>query len=142
MKFYVMNRIPVKRRARFNVKTGRTYVDSRTQEDLQLVAQSYKGPFYTCPVAVIAFVYRQLPKAKKASEPFDCKPDVDNILKALMDGLNGVAYMDDKQVTVTYVKKLDREKLPGEYVKYAVIPVEKLTGQVFDMEGKICDSMS
>ena len=33
------------------------------------------------------------------------KPDVDNILKIVMDGLNGIAYPDDKQITDAHVKK-------------------------------------
>ena len=134
MKFHVMNRIPVKRRVRFNQKTGHTYVDAKTTADLKMVADSYKGAFYTCPVAIFAYVYKQIPKAriKKGSEPFDCKPDIDNVLKALMDGLNGVAYVDDKQVTQAYIKKLDRESIAGEYVKYAVVPVDKVTGVLIE----------
>jgi Holliday junction resolvase RusA-like endonuclease len=34
------------------------------------------------------------------------KPDCDNILKIIMDGLNGVAYPDDKLVCEAYVWKL------------------------------------
>lgn len=30
--------------------------------------------------------------------PYDKKPDADNVIKAVCDGLNGVAYCDDKQV--------------------------------------------
>lgn len=33
------------------------------------------------------------------------KPDVDNILKAVLDGLNGVAYEDDKQVVTARASK-------------------------------------
>ena len=34
------------------------------------------------------------------------KPDVDNVLKLILDGLNGTAYKDDKQVTEAHIKKL------------------------------------
>lgn len=38
------------------------------------------------------------------------KPDIDNVLKIIMDGLNGVAYYDDKQVVgVTIQKKFSAE---------------------------------
>lgn len=33
------------------------------------------------------------------------KPDIDNVLKIVLDGLNGIAYEDDKQVTESYVRK-------------------------------------
>lgn len=33
------------------------------------------------------------------------KPDIDNILKIIMDGLNGVAYHDDKQVVEVTIRK-------------------------------------
>lgn len=33
------------------------------------------------------------------------KPDIDNILKVVLDGLNGIAYEDDKQVTIVRCKK-------------------------------------
>ena len=34
-----------------------------------------------------------------------CKPDVDNIAKAVLDALNGVIWVDDKQVVELTVKK-------------------------------------
>ena len=34
------------------------------------------------------------------------KPDLDNVVKAVLDGLNGVAYADDKQVTRLQIEKL------------------------------------
>lgn len=33
------------------------------------------------------------------------KPDIDNLLKAILDGLNGVAFADDNQITDVTVKK-------------------------------------
>ena len=132
MKFYVVNRIPIKRRVRFNFKTGRAYTDSKTTADMKLVKSAYKGEYYTCPVALIVLIYKQLPKQKRDSEPFDVKPDIDNVLKAVMDGLKGVAYRDDNQVTVTYARKMKRESTPGEYVKFAVLPAEKITGVLID----------
>lgn len=34
------------------------------------------------------------------------KPDIDNIAKAVLDGLNGHAFADDKQVAALTVRKL------------------------------------
>lgn len=33
-------------------------------------------------------------------------PDVDNVCKALLDGMNGIAYSDDKQVAVLMIQRL------------------------------------
>lgn len=38
------------------------------------------------------------------------KPDIDNIAKAVLDALNGVAYRDDTQVVKLYVRKQYSEK--------------------------------
>lgn len=32
------------------------------------------------------------------------KPDIDNVLKSILDGMNNVVYYDDKQVTKVYVE--------------------------------------
>ena len=49
------------------------------------------------------------PRAKKAEAAAGKlapgKPDIDNILKVVLDGLNGIAYEDDKQVTIVQCKK-------------------------------------
>ena len=45
------------------------------------------------------------PKTVKRSEPF-VRPDIDKLVRAVLDGLTGVAYDDDQQVTkVTAVKE-------------------------------------
>lgn len=38
--------------------------------------------------------------------PYDKKPDADNVIKAICDALNGVAYVDDKQVYSASCEKL------------------------------------
>ena len=38
------------------------------------------------------------------------KPDIDNITKCILDGLNGVAYRDDTQVVEVSAKKIYAEK--------------------------------
>lgn len=129
MQFYVVNRIPVKRRVRFT-RSGHSYTDAETKADLQAVRDAYKGQCYTCPVALILYVGKQLPKNKKKPIPFDVKPDLDNVVKAVMDGLSGKAYLDDKLVTAIYAKKLDREQAQGEFVRFAVVPASSVTGEL------------
>ena len=51
-----------------------------------------------------------------------CKPDMDNIVKAVADALNGVAYKDDSGIVETHVYKrygpqaMLRVKLTGELI--------------------------
>lgn len=121
MVWYKLDTIPTKRRVRF-MRTGGTYIDKQTKSDLEMVRESYKGELYDGPVALHITVYKQLPKGKKREEPFTIKPDIDNIVKCIMDGLNGVAYKDDKQVVHIVAQKLMRQAIGGEFTMYAVEP--------------------
>ena len=40
------------------------------------------------------------------------KPDIDNLFKAIADALNGIAYVDDSQVTMLFASKVYSER-PG-----------------------------
>ena len=58
-------------------------------------------------------------KAKKEqlSESLHSKrPDIDNLTKAILDGLNGVAFVDDGQVAIINAKKVYSDK-PSVYVE-------------------------
>ena len=125
MKWYRLDAIPIKRRVRMT-KTGRTYTDIKTIHDLDMVRESYTGEFYEdCPVALHIVIYKQLPKSNKGEKPFITKPDIDNVIKCVMDGLNGVAYADDRQVTLIVAEKVDRQEYGGEWCMYRIVPVEK-----------------
>src|SRR5688500_16752540 len=55
------------------------------------------------PIALRVSIVLQTPaswskKRRALWNPAVARPDLDNSLKALMDGLNGVAWLDDKQV--------------------------------------------
>lgn len=54
------------------------------------------------------------------------KPDVDNVAKIIMDGLNGVAFSDDKQVVSLRVTKTFRLCEAGCWVY--VIPADEWEG--------------
>lgn len=58
-------------------------------------------------IAVIRHLPADRPKRVK-SEPDTFKPDIDNIAKAVLDALNGVAYEDDKQVVTLSVSEYPR----------------------------------
>ncbi len=54
--------------------------------------------------------YSKKKKKKLMNQGYPHKPDVDNIAKAILDSLNGIAYKDDAQVTcATIFKKYAEE---------------------------------
>ena len=60
--------------------------------------------------------------------PFTTKPDVDNLLKTVLDGLNGVAWEDDSQVTELHGYKLHRRR-GGKALTTATVFWEESDGQ-------------
>lgn len=55
-------------------------------------------------VEIKAFFVR--PKSNKHIHPTTVRLDADNIAKAICDGLNGIAYLDDKQIVGLIINKL------------------------------------
>lgn len=104
-----------KQRPRHNGKTGTTYTPSETSSYERAVAIAYRqagGQIYTQPVQLEIWAFYKIPvktskkqAAKMQGAPCTKKPDADNVLKIIMDGLNGVAYEDDKQVVDATVHK-------------------------------------
>lgn len=129
MKWHEVSPIPVKRRVRFK-RNGHTFIDELTKADLSRVRDSWDGGIYLKePLALIIEVYQALPESKQrlAREPFTLKPDIDNIIKAVMDGLNSTAYHDDKQIVFVACHKCDRSvNIQGEYVRYMLCPYEEM----------------
>ena len=134
MRWYGVSPIPVKRRVRFT-KSGKTYIDAKTRADLKRVADAYDGPLYLGAVALIVRVYKEKKSLKKNEvQQFIQRADVDNVLKAIQDGLTGKAYLDDAQVTKAYIVKLPRFRLGGEWCDFAVMPAEEVAGVSVDAE--------
>jgi Holliday junction resolvase RusA-like endonuclease len=111
-----------------------TYTDDQTAAYENLVALAYKaaGGQYRAdaPMAVEIVAHYKIPKsASKARRQAmidgairpQVKPDLDNIAKGVLDGLNGVAYADDKQVVALAIDK-----------RYAEIPRLEVTASSMD----------
>lgn len=49
--------------------------------------------------------YREKKKRELVGKPYTKKPDADNLAKAILDALNGVAYPDDAQIVKLTVRK-------------------------------------
>lgn len=67
--------------------------------------------------------YSKKKKKSLINQGYPYKPDVDNIAKAILDSLNGIAYKDDSQVTcITVFKQYAEEdfvKVNFTYVEFA-----------------------
>jgi Holliday junction resolvase RusA-like endonuclease len=100
-----------KGRPRFT-KIGRVYTPKKTKDYEKSIATAYvneDGKYYEegTPVHISLSAYFMTPKSYskklvrklvKAFAWFLNKPDIDNIIKSVLDGLNNVAYHDDSQV--------------------------------------------
>ena len=88
--------------------------DRAYKKDLRACYIEQGGSHYgDSPVAVTIIAFCPLPKGKPKSiegEPYMVKPDADNLAKAVLDALTGVAFDDDRQVTRLIVVKKDRTR--------------------------------
>ena len=100
------------------------------------IAEQYRkqgGLFFgAMPLAVTIDVQRALPKSlwDKVRALLDTgKPDCDNIAKAVLDALNGVAFDDDAQVVTLLVRKFPRVRMSScdEYVRVTISDVDTET---------------
>ena len=108
-----------KGRPRFT-RSGHAYTDEKTKQYESLVRASYlkNGHKFTSPVRVTIMAHFKPPKKSKkvVGDMLDGhilptkKPDVDNIAKIILDGLNGVAWDDDTQVVDLSVGKYYSEE--------------------------------
>lgn len=119
--------IPVgKGRPRMSVRGGhpRAYTPEKTVRYENLVRTTFMNDYpdaVPLDVPVRVDIYAQFPipkswsKKKKASAVdgfVSKKPDIDNIVKAVFDGLNGVAWTDDSLVAVLEASKRYTEQMP------------------------------
>ena len=82
-------------------------------------AMNGQAPF-TGAIKVTAEFYKHKPRPRKGSKPqVTFQGDVDNLLKAVLDAMNGICYEDDRQVT-----KVVAEKIFGE--PHITVEVEEI----------------
>jgi Holliday junction resolvase RusA-like endonuclease len=98
-----------------------TYTDAKTKGYETLIAKTWQDTFgknilfkKDSPLEVEIICQFSVPKSTPKSIkskmlngdiPYTKKPDIDNIAKIVLDGLNGVAYEDDKQIVALFIKK-------------------------------------
>lgn len=125
--FEVPGKIVGKERPRVNMYTGRVYTPGKTK-DYEFLVQQYfkmKYPRYEMlegRLSINIIAYLKIPKSTSKAKVEEMlenkisptkKPDIDNIIKIVLDALNKMAFRDDSQVT-----KIEVEKIYG--------PVEKI----------------
>ena len=107
-------------KGRPRVTRNGTYTDSETMAYEQKIIAYYRKTFgsFRWPdnsfIAVKVVAYYPIPKsatkaakaAMQAGKMFPSrKPDIDNVLKVVLDALNGVAYKDDSRVVCVEAEK-------------------------------------
>lgn len=128
--FEVLGSIQGKARPRMNTRTGRAYTPTKTKLYEYSLRQwfcmnypNFKPIEGRVKVSIIA--YFEIPKStskKKETEMLannispTKKPDIDNIVKIVLDGMNKFAFKDDTQVIKLDVEKRYAEN-PRMYIK-------------------------
>ncbi|MBR8074090.1 RusA family crossover junction endodeoxyribonuclease [Burkholderia cenocepacia] len=116
-----------KGRPRFSRHGGhvRTHTPEKTERYENLVKMAASAAMrsaepYAGPIRLVVHIGMPIPtswsqKRQRAAAAGEIgatkKPDADNVVKALKDGMNGIAYVDDGQVVDLWVAK-----------RYAVVP--------------------
>ena len=98
-------------------RIGHAYTPKATRDYESQIRDFYKenaSDYYDSPIKVSLVFYMPIPKStsKKKMELMKSgairhtkKPDSDNLAKAILDGINGVAFEDDKLITELRIKK-------------------------------------
>ena len=137
--FFVPGKVQGKARPRFSSRSGTVYTPGKTKSYERQIAEAYEaqhGPCFEGAVMVVIEAVFPIPKswtrAKKAEALAGKfppgKPDIDNILKVVLDGLNGIAYEDDKQVVLTQCKKVYADTTRPAGLQVHVIPMDNANG--------------
>ena len=129
--FEVPGKIIGKGRPRLNSYTGVVYTPTRTKDYESLVEQYFllKYPRFKVlegRIKVSIIAYFSIPKTTKKADINEMlennisptkKPDIDNIVKSILDSMNKFAFKDDNQITKLEVEK----KYSIEYKVYVKI---------------------
>ena len=115
VEFTVPGPCVAKPRPRFSSKTGRTYTPNNGHKYEKLVRECYGDNYYFDDkfIKIKISVYFTVPKSYNKQKTknaldgkiFPTKADLDNYVKTICDGLNGVAFRDDR-----YIVGIEAEK--------------------------------
>ncbi len=117
--FEIPSKIIGKGRPRLNSYTGRVYTPTRTKDYEELVEQYFllKYPRYKTlegRIKMDIVAHFEIPKSTTKTAKAQMlentisptkKPDIDNIVKIILDAMNNIAFKDDTQITKISVEK-------------------------------------
>lgn len=122
---------PLKRARR--AKNGRMFDPPENVEAKKVIGWHTRNVVHapiSGPVKISVTFWIQRPKSHfrkfglKASAPDQHvqKPDVDNLIKAVLDGMNGIAWADDTQVVQVEARKAWCDFDPNTFVEISAVP--------------------
>ena len=117
--FEVPGKVIGKGRPRVNSYTGIVYTPTKTKNYEELVEQYFllkypKFKILETRISVYIIAYFAIPKNTKKLDINDMlennisptkKPDIDNIVKIILDSMNKFAFKDDNQITKLQIEK-------------------------------------
>jgi len=140
MTFLVIFKVPGKPQGKGRPRFARrgkfvsTYTDKKTKtyenqiSDIAMVAMGASEPLKT-PLVAFIYISYPIPASYSKTRKADClsglerptkKPDIDNIVKAFLDSMNGIVYVDDAQVVDLFTTKVYGEPFVEVIIKETI----------------------
>ena len=131
VKFSIPGPAQAKQRPRINRQTGRVYTPNATHKYEKLVKECYGDRhFFDSQYISVKITFKfSIPKSYSKAEYYEAligeirpkKADIDNYIKSVLDGLNGVAFTDDR-----YICHLEAEKIYTEGEAETVVEISSM----------------
>ena len=131
IKFSIPGPAQAKQRPRINRQTGRVYTPNATSKYEKLVKECYGDRhFFDSQYISVKITFKfSIPKSYSKAEYYEAligeirpkKADIDNYIKSVLDGLNGVAFTDDR-----YICHLEAEKIYTEGEAETIVEISSM----------------